>query len=142
MTRQARRTAVSLIVGAALWGSSSARLMGQTQTGGVITYQMDMSKVDTVRGLKAGFRGIVRYSVRSGSMRLDLFSDSTESPDRVVSQVYNARRKTSTMLMPGMKAYLQAGTVSGRAGQRQPAPDTAIASGSQSASSPFTATGA
>jgi Domain of unknown function (DUF4412) len=109
----------------------TVRMPAQTPGGGTITYQMDVPQ---------GGLAILRYSVRGGSMRIDMFNDTTQGANEM-SQVFDVRRGTWVILMPRMKAYMQMPTGIGSAAPHPIASDTSHVGGSRSSSGQFTPTG-
>jgi hypothetical protein len=93
--RMSRWTAVAAVV--LCCGLSGIRVLAQSPRGGVVTFQMDRGD---------GGAAVVRYSVRTGSLRLDLYSDTTPDANEI-SQVFNVRQGTWIVLMARAKTYIQ-----------------------------------
>jgi hypothetical protein len=89
-----RRHCAALVLCCSLYG---LRMPAQTPGGGAITYQMDL--VD--RGV-----AMLRYSVRTGSIRIDMYSDTTPDANEI-SEVFDLHRGTWIVLMPRVRMYVQ-----------------------------------
>jgi hypothetical protein len=131
MTARILRHPVWLIAATVFCSICCLRLSAQTPGGGVITYQIDVPQ---------GGMAILRYSVRGSSMRIDMFSDTTQGANEM-SQVFDVRRGTWVILMPRMKMYMQMPMGTRDAAPHPIASDTSHVGGPRDSSGQFTPTG-